>query len=515
MSFPSVLFAGAPGASGPPTISPTCLTDLNLDQIFAGVTAGREARHLRDDLSAAPSDEDIILDRQQVFRDVARGTLRESLDRFAGRMDRVRRDLAQAADLSHRYQRGRWHADAATEYRSAVVDLRTELSAARPRSRGLQAVAVMLDQLTAGTPFQDMCTDLELVMRALRSVRYELFISGGQVQVSRGGGNPDYAQAVRATFERFRQGEVRNHLVNFPDHPAMNHVEAGVLDLVAELYPEAFAELDRFCRLHPHIVDAEVAGFDRDIQFFLGYLDYIAPMVRAGLPFCFPTFDRPAAMANRSVDAVDTFDLALAAKLCRAGAAPPVRNDVTLTGHERILVVTGPNNGGKTTFARTVGQLHHLARLGLPVPGASARLLLCDTIFTHFARAETTGSAHGKLQDELVRVHDILRQASTESIVILNELFTSTTLSDAILLGHRIMRSLVERDLVAVYVTFIDELADHADTVVSMVATVPDDDLTARTFRIVRRPADGTAHAHALAVRHRLTYEHLTQRIAS
>jgi hypothetical protein len=62
---------------------------------------------------------------------------------------------------------------------------------------------------------------------------------------------------------------------------------------------------------------------------------------------------------------------------------------------------------------------------------------------------------------------------------------------------------------------FVDELAGDADSIVSMVATVPDDDPTARTYRVVRGPADGTAHAHALAVRHRLTYRQLTERIAS
>ncbi|MFT4004436.1 MAG: hypothetical protein QM683_01805 [Lacrimispora sp.] len=177
-----------------------------------------------------------------------------------------------------------------------------------------------------------------------------------------------------------------------------------------------------------------------------------------------------------------------------------------------MIIVTGPNQGGKTTFARMMGQLHYMASLGLFVPGTGAKLFLPDHIFTHFERQENQAAFSGKLQDDIIRIHEILSRATSNSLIVINEMFASTTLQDAVWLGKKVMKQISEMDALCVYVTFLEELSTFDDKTVSMVSTVEPDKRT-RTYKIVRKPADGKAYAAFIAQKYHLTYEDIKERI--
>jgi DNA mismatch repair protein MutS len=183
---------------------------------------------------------------------------------------------------------------------------------------------------------------------------------------------------------------VKSYLAELRDRADMNHVEARILDLVARLYPDIFQALARYCSRHQSYVDRTIIDVDREVHFYLAYLEHIEPFKVAGLPFCYPE----VGTGPTEIQAEAAFDIALAGTLVPEDREL-VCNDFQLRAPERILVVTGPNQGGKTTSARMFGQLHHLASLGLPVPGRHARLLLPDRIFTHFEREENIETSAG------------------------------------------------------------------------------------------------------------------------
>jgi len=506
--FSSILFVKGDHQPAPsPGAAPPFLRDLNLDQVLAAMTLGREQYDLAPYFLAPLPDQAAVYYRHQVVRDLREEGVRTAVTTFARAMAVVRQAQSTASRLRHPYQRQRWFLDAASTYGQAVAGLTQQLRQAELHSAGLRSLREYLVAYVQSAGYQQLVAGVGELLARLGEVRYCVHVRGARVRVTRYDGEADYGAEVERTFAKFAQGAVTDYRVKFRTLAGMDDVETQILDCVAKLFPEVFGALDEFGRRYASYADEVVTTFDREVQFYLAYLSYIRSLESAGLEFCFPEVSPD----NKQIRVEDGFDLALASKL--AGRQPVVRNSFHLDGPERALVVTGPNQGGKTTFARMFGQLHYLASLGLPVPGRSARLFIPDRIFTHFEKEESLQNLRSKLEDELVRAHQILASATSRSVIVLNESFAATTLEDAAYLGAEILGRITERDLLCVYVTFIDQLAALNPACVSMVAEVVPDNPAERTFRIVRKPADGLAYAAAIADRYGLTYERLRERI--
>jgi DNA mismatch repair ATPase MutS len=509
MDFHSILFA-RDGREETATRSdvPAFFADLNLDQIIDTVTAGREEYDLKPFFYTPLTDVDSVEYRHEVIRDLENLALLECLKTFAQEMHAVRKQLAHTDKLHYPYQKKRWLLDAAERYCNTVRRLVHDLSGVEKKSRGLIAFCTYLSDYARSDRFKSLLVETETLEEELSRIKYCILIKGDAVTVRKYESEPDYSTEVDETFRKFRQGSAKDYQVEFPNTVDMNHIEAQILDFVARLYPEIFSGLDDYCTRNSDFMDSAITIFDREIQFYFSWLEYIATFSRAGLKFCYPRLSNLC----KAIRSRGGFDLALARKLVGENTRV-VCNDFYLEGDERIFVVSGPNQGGKTTFARTFGQLHYLASLGCTVPGSEARLFLFDNLFTHFEKEEDIRTLHGKLEDDLTRIHDILDKATSNSIIVMNEIFTSTTLEDQIFLSGKIMERIVGLDALCVWVTFIDEMASYGVQTVSMVSSVVADNPALRTYKLERRPADGLAYAMSIAEKYRVTYDYLKQRL--
>jgi DNA mismatch repair protein MutS len=505
--FQSILYDGPGGALT--SEEPAFFADLNLDQVVDAMVREREDYDLKPFFYSPLSDVEVVRYRQEILQDLERQDVFACITAFAKNIEKMRSQRTQAEKLYYRYQQERWFVDAVHTYCEAVRGLRAELGMLKIKAPGWQNFCTYLNTYAESEGFQSLVSETEQVYRGLAAVNYTVSIHGNRVTVDTYEAEPDYSVEVEETFAKFKLGSVKDYRVKFPYHADMDHVQANVLGLVARLYPDVFSALDEYFTRNRNYFDETLRRFDREAQFYLAYLAYIKPLRSAGLPFSYPEISA----TSPHIDAQEAFDLALASKRIPEKAAV-VCNDFALQAPERIFVVTGPNQGGKTTFARMFGQLHYLASLGYPVPASHAELILPDRIFTHFEREEDLATLRGKLDDELVRIHGVLGEATGHSVIIMNESFASTTLQDAIVLGTNVMRQIIDLEALCVYVTFVDELTSLSAATVSMVSTVDRDNPATRTYKIVRRRADGLAYAAALAEKYHLTYKSLTGRIA-
>lgn len=507
MTFRSILY-DKEDVQPTPSAQPDFFSDLNLDQVIEAINAPKQEYNLKPFFWTLLHDAETVHYRQEVMQDLENEALLAHIKTFAEKMGSVRRYLAMVEKLDFDYHKKGWILEAALLYSEAVTTLVHDLADIPLKSRGLLAFRRWVQQYASSQAFRSLSTEAKQVKDTLNKLKYCVIIERGKFKVKRYEGEADYSIDIEKVFEKFQQKEAKSYLVNLPERAGMSHIEAKILEFVAQLYPEPFAALDHFCKTHPQFLDETLQTFDREIQFYVAYLDFISEFKRRGLPFCYPQ----VSTTDKAVFVRDGFDLALA-YVAHEATKPVVFNDFFLQGSERIIVVTGPNQGGKTTFARMFGQIHYLASLGCPVPGREARLFLCDQIFAHFERTENIRNLRSKLEDDLVRIHAMLAHATPNSLFILNEIFTSTTLKDALFLSKEIIARLIELDVIGVWVTFLDELASFSEKTVSMVASVEPNDPTIRTFKIVRKNADGLAYALSLAQKHHLTYEQIKERI--
>ncbi len=513
MQFQSILFRDSGTAQDAESHeAPEFFRDLNLDQVVETVTRDFKEYDLVPFFYSPLQDFPSITYRQEVMEDLENEVLMRAVQQFADQMKEMRNCLAKLKVFhEYRYVLERWFLCATDVYAGAIWELSCALESDHVHSQGLLTFRNYLKEYTKSEPFEQIAAEAEILKSTLSSIRYCVNLKSGGVTISRfeqeGG---DFGSVIEKTFEKFNGGAAFERWMPLRNSVEVNHIQSGVLDRLAMLFPGVFERLNDFYKRHRDFLDSRIARFDREVQFYIAYLSYIRRLRQANLSFCRPRF----ATAISDVACRDAVDIALANRLIDEGRRI-VPNDFYLADQERILVVTGPNQGGKTTFARMFGQIHYLASLGCPVPGTEACLFVFDQIFTNFERGEDIANLRGKLQDDLVRIRRIIDGATPLSLILMNEVFSSTTFRDALYLSKMVMKRISDLDAVCVWVTFLDELASLNEKTVSMTSMIDAANPGGRTFKIRRKPADGLAFAIALAQKHRVTYEGLKARVGA
>ena len=511
MVFKSLLYSSgdAPRLLDEP---PECFRDLGLDIVVGFLEKrldGETVELVRRLWYTPPGNIDDAVYRQEVFADLEDAETVRALRRFVDEFSSIVSLLRHAEEYSSGHQREGMFLGVVLSYIDAVEKLLRTLKERPLRSRGLLSLRDYLESYASSPGFQRLKSRAKEVASLISSVKFCIDIKGSTITVYEKCEGEDYTDIIKSLFERFSVSKDDGE-----EEPEWRleyyrgHVEEAILNLAAKIHKKPFEELSRFYREHKNFIDPVLEKLYKEIQFYLSYIDLMEFVREAGLPFTLPRLKEEEGGEEYCIDC---FDLSLALKYLKEGREV-VTNSFQLGPEERIIVVTGPNSGGKTTFARMVGQVYYLAKLGVPVPGRRAELLFVDAVYTHFPRGEDTGNMRSKLEEELTRMKKILEKATSRSVIIVNEFLSSTSTYDAARLGKKILGMIKRIGSRCIYVTFIDELA-RLDYVVSYVAQVDPKNPERRTYKVVRQPATGLTYARLIAKKYGLSYEDIVSRV--
>lgn len=294
---------------------------------------------------------------------------------------------------------------------------------------------------------------------------------------------------------------------------------------LAKVLEKATAPIARRLRQYADLHSGLFASLRQGLIFYLGALRLMEGLRQQGLPVCRPQVT-PA--GERVCAVTEAYNVNLALQRARLDAADAITtNDINLGPEGRILILTGPNQGGKTTYMQGVGIVQVLAQVGCYVPGRSARLSPVDHIFTHFPVEEKPDTETGRFGEEALRLGKIFEQVTRGSLVLLNESLSSTSAGESLYLAEDLVRILRRVGACAIYSTHLHELANRAEAlnasvpgdsrVISVVASPVEaqapatGEATRRSYKVEVRPPLGQSYAREIAARYGISYEGLEE----
>ena len=230
-----------------------------------------------------------------------------------------------------------------------------------------------------------------------------------------------------------------------------------------------------------------------ELAFYIGCLNLHDVLTKQDTGICFPD---PTPLGNRLLSADGLYDLCLALNLKR----PVVGNAVRADGKD-LVIITGANQGGKSTFLRSIGIAQIMMQCGMFVAARRIRADVVRGVFTHYKREEDKSMKSGKFDEELARMSEIVDELTTDVLVLFNESFAATNEREGSAIAQQIVTALIEAKTKICFVThqytFARDIHRKAETNIQFLRAEREPDGT-RTFRIVEGEPQPTSHGEDL-----------------
>lgn len=186
--------------------------------------------------------------------------------------------------------------------------------------------------------------------------------------------------------------------------------------------------------------------------FYLGAVNLRHQMGRFQLDYCFPTVCEKDKLSFKELK---EFVMCLEQRVSAVGNTCKME-------HKMLLIVTGANQGGKSTFLRSIGIAQVMMQAGLMVAAQKYESAIFPDLFTHFTRREDSEMNSGRLDEELNRMDQIIKNLGERPLLLLNESFATTTEKEGSVIAYDIIKALGEAGVKILTVTHLLSFAQRA-----------------------------------------------------
>lgn len=285
------------------------LKDLNLDQIIQEIVRDRDEYDLEVFFCHPLKNISAVNYRLEVMRDLENSNLYGALVSFAHGMKKVRDYEGFSISLHNKAQCEKWKLDAAYEYCKTLLHLYESLCSLSFTSKGFQLFSVWLTEYIKSDYFHTLLSETEKLEEEFKKIQYAVVVYRDTVTVTPDTEVLDYSAELTETFKNFLETTSDTPVSIFGDLE-MCLLETKILSIVENMYEISFQELKSYAKKHMDFISDKIRKFDRELQFYISYLEYIAPLKRKGYSFSLPEFS-----SAKNIHVAGGYDIALAVGL--------------------------------------------------------------------------------------------------------------------------------------------------------------------------------------------------------
>ncbi|MBR6684506.1 MAG: hypothetical protein IKL38_09185, partial [Firmicutes bacterium] len=416
-------------------------------------------------------------------------------------------------------------------YCSSILEINRIMEPLHFGSEGLQNLQKYVGQLCRESGLAELMADVQSItdeVASIRSLTIGVNLDGSLMPTEAGliamNQFPYREQTILERFVQFhkKKGAQPQQLkpMSMLTHPRaafgdITPLAENLTRLMETMIPQVLNPLKSFVRKYVDVSGMILVSLFNELLFYVRFQEWEDKLKQFGLGCCIPE------ISEEDTQVFGFYNLKLAMFNISEGIENNiVTNEMEFSREHKVLILTGPNRGGKTIYTQAIGLAYLMVQHGLFVPCGSGKMKLCDGIYTHFPADENSTVTLGRLGEEAQRLSEICQAATSDSLLLFNESFSSTSHTESVYIAEDIIRYLCCLGASTCYNTHMHELAEKADQygleegaayrAASLVMGSSDGN---RDYKVRFAKPEGKSFAREIAAQYGITFEQLYEKV--